>query len=209
MRVFLGLISSTRGMRNQSTKAEDEPRNIPDTCQEQNEIDPGANGKSKSPGTWEKDDSDVTIVLMSKYGNEERTETSTSAVLETFPEIVDLDSWLTTVPPNHPSGLSETLLIVGEDDEVVEGSYGITPWRGLRVGKAWRQFCLPTRIGRWRWNWGGHGQVTMGQPRNPLVPEITLTDANNVGAAVVLMKRIQRHDVYTWLCKKRSYLALV
>jgi hypothetical protein len=37
----------------------------------------------------------------------------------------------------------------------------------------------------------------MGQPRNPLVPEITLTDANNVGAAVVLMKRIQRHDVYT------------
>jgi hypothetical protein len=37
-------------------------------------------------------------------------------VLETLPEIVDLYSGLTAVPPNHSSGLSETLLAIGEDD---------------------------------------------------------------------------------------------
>lgn len=68
---------------------------------------------------------------MSKYRDGERTETSTGAVLETLPEIVDLDSWLTAVPPNHPAGLSETFLIVGENDEVVKGGYGIAPWHAF------------------------------------------------------------------------------
>ena len=75
-------------------------------------------------------------------------------MLETLPEIVDLDSRLSPVAPNHPAGLSEALLIVGEDDEVVKGSYGIAPWNGL--GKAERlaskgRFCLPIRTGRRRW----------------------------------------------------------
>ena len=68
-------------------------------------------------------------------------------MLETLPEIVDLDSRLAPVPPNHLTGLSKTLLIVGEDDEVVKGGYGIAPWNGL--GKAGRVaskgwFCLLT-----------------------------------------------------------------
>ena len=66
----------------------------------------------------------------------ERTEASTSAVLEALPKIVDLNSRLTPIPPNHPTGLSETLLIVGKDDEVVEGGYGVSPWNG--IGKAGR-----------------------------------------------------------------------
>ena len=68
------------------------------------------------------------VVSMDRYGNGERTESSTGAVLETFPEIVNFDSWLTAVPPNHPAGLSETFLIVGEDDEVVKRGYSIAPW---------------------------------------------------------------------------------
>ena len=68
------------------------------------------------------------VVSMDWYGNGERTESSTGAVLETFPEIVNLDSWLTAVPPNHPAGLSETFLVIGENDEVVKGGYGISPW---------------------------------------------------------------------------------
>jgi hypothetical protein len=51
MRVLLRLIPSIRGIGSQCTNAEDEPRNIPDTCQEQDKIDPGANGKSESSGT--------------------------------------------------------------------------------------------------------------------------------------------------------------
>jgi len=76
-------------------------------------------------------------------------------VLETLPKIVDLDSWLTPVPPNHPAGLSETLLIVGEDDEVVKGGYGIAPWNALRKGgrlASKGRLCLPTCTRRRRWN---------------------------------------------------------
>ena len=69
-------------------------------------------------------------------------------MLETLPEIMDLDSRLTPIPPNHSAGLSETFLIVGEDDEVVKGGYGIAPWNGLGRLASKRRFCLPTCTGR-------------------------------------------------------------
>jgi hypothetical protein len=41
-------------------------------------------------------------------------------MLETLPQIMDLNSWLTTISPNHPSGFTEVLLIVGENDKIVK-----------------------------------------------------------------------------------------
>ena len=79
---------------------------------------------------------------------QERTETSTNAMLETLPEIMDLDSRLTPVSPNHPAGLSKTFLIVGENDEIVKGGHGIAPWNGLGSLAAKRWLCLPICTGR-------------------------------------------------------------
>jgi hypothetical protein len=56
-----------------------------------------------------------------------RTKTATKAMLETLPQIVDLNGRFTTVPPNHPACFAKVLLIVGEDDEIVKGCHGIAP----------------------------------------------------------------------------------
>jgi hypothetical protein len=58
-----------------------------------------------------------------------RTEAPTSTVHETLPEITNLDSWFASISPNHLASFTEVLLIVGEDDEIVKGRYGmISPW---------------------------------------------------------------------------------
>jgi hypothetical protein len=41
---------------------------------------------------------------------------------------VDIDGRFATIPPNHFPGFAEMLLIVGEDDEVVEGRYCVASW---------------------------------------------------------------------------------
>jgi hypothetical protein len=40
---------------------------------------------------------------------------------------MDLDRRFTTIPPNHLACFAEMLLIVGEDDEIVKGCYGVPP----------------------------------------------------------------------------------
>jgi hypothetical protein len=57
-----------------------------------------------------------------------RKEAPTSTMHETRPEITNLDSWFASISPDHLASFTEVLLIVGEDDEIVEGRYGISPW---------------------------------------------------------------------------------
>jgi hypothetical protein len=69
-------------------------------------------------------------------------------VLETLPEIVNLDSRLTSIPPNHFSSFAEVLLIVGEHDEVVEGgSYGRSPrGRSAELGLLMTEGAFPSLL---------------------------------------------------------------
>jgi len=41
-------------------------------------------------------------------------------MLKTLPYVLDINSRLTTISPNHLSCFTEVLLIVGENDEIVK-----------------------------------------------------------------------------------------
>jgi hypothetical protein len=41
-------------------------------------------------------------------------------MLETLPQVMDFNSRLTTISPNHPSCFTEVLLIISKDDEIVK-----------------------------------------------------------------------------------------
>ena len=49
-----------------------------------------------------------------------RTETPTNTMLETLPQVMDFNSRLTTISPNHPSCFTEVLLIISKDDKIVK-----------------------------------------------------------------------------------------
>lgn len=49
-----------------------------------------------------------------------RTEAASPGMLDTFPNVCELDGWFAPVAPDYLAGLFETLLVVCEGDKVVE-----------------------------------------------------------------------------------------
>lgn len=71
-----------------------------------------------------------------------RTEAASPGMLDTFPNICELDSRFASVAPDYLAGFFESLLVVCEDDKVFEGGDRAT-WgesyvrRDSRQGFSW------------------------------------------------------------------------
>lgn len=103
-----------------------------------------------------------------------RTEAAPPGMLDTFPNVCELDSWFASVAPDYPAGLFEAFLVVCEGDKVVEGSNSAT-WGKSDVRRDSRQrfswFIIGARL--WcdlvavhgerhgkTWRWGTNVCVT-------------------------------------------------
>jgi len=76
-------------------------------------------------------------------------------VNQTFVHVMDIDCWLASVAPYHFTCLTKVLLIIGKDNEIVEGCDGAAAWGKGQVGGLSLRFWAGMR--------GGHVGVALQQ----------------------------------------------
>lgn len=108
-----------------SERRGDTPRAAQYAEQQHKEVEPGAYPKRQRRGTCKR----VQYVEAGRAAA--RTECAFQGMLEAPAECAQLDGGLATVTPDHLPGISQSLLVVGERDEVLERAYG----SGRRAGR--------------------------------------------------------------------------
>lgn len=68
-----------------------------------------------------------------------RTETASPSMLDTLPNVCELDCWFASVAPDYLAGLSEALLVVCKGNKVFEGGDRAT-WGEPNVRRDSRQW---------------------------------------------------------------------